>query len=51
MTKKEFIKMIKYGDVDDTDEYWGSVYDVIYLTGWNEKGKQMVELMKHSMKK
>jgi len=33
MTKKQFIKAIKYGEIDDTDEAWEQVYDLIYLQG------------------
>lgn len=49
MDKKEFLKMIEKEDVDDTNEFWESVYDSIYLKGWTDSAKKLVDEMKKSM--
>lgn len=36
MYKEEFIKMIVNGDVDDTEEFWENVYDLIKKEHCNE---------------
>lgn len=39
LKKEQFVKMIESGDVDDTAEFWESVYDSIAL----QREKEVVE--------
>jgi hypothetical protein len=41
MDKKEFLKMIKYGEVDDSEKFWSLVYDQIFNDDKIAGGKEI----------
>lgn len=44
MTKKEFMKMLAEADVDDTTEFWESVYDQVCSTARKEERGRIKEI-------
>lgn len=45
MNKKEFMQMLAKGDVDDTTEFWESIYDSIHNLGRKETVEELKKIL------
>lgn len=50
ISKKEFMNMLAKADVDDTTEFWESIYDGIYQSGRENERERIIKLVKSNSK-